>query len=41
MIGKKNQTETNYVSQLIINKILSDEIEKKTRKKNAIVIEKN
>jgi hypothetical protein len=30
---KKNQTKTNYVAQLIINQILSDEIKKKTRKK--------
>jgi hypothetical protein len=30
---KKNQTKTNYVTQLIINQILSDEIKKKTRKK--------
>jgi hypothetical protein len=35
---KKNQTETNYATQLIINQILSDEIKKKiVRKKNASV----
>ena len=30
---KKNQTKTNYVAQLIINQILSDEIKKKQEKK--------
>jgi hypothetical protein len=37
---KKNQTKTNYVTQLIINQILSDEI-KKNKKKNTIVMYKN
>jgi len=38
---KKNQTKTNYVAQLIINQILSDEIKKKNKKKNTIVMYKN
>jgi hypothetical protein len=41
VIEKKNQTKTNYFAQLIINQILSDEIEeKKYNKTNAIVIDK-
>ena len=40
MTRKKNQTKTNYVTQLIINQILSDEI-KKNKKKNTIVMYKN
>ena len=39
MIGK-NQTKTNYVAQLIINQILSDEI-RGSKKENAIVMDKN
>jgi len=35
-LGKK----TNYISQLIINQILNDEIKKKIKKENAIVIDK-
>jgi hypothetical protein len=38
---KKNQTKTNYVTQLIINQILSDEIKKKKQEKNTIVMDKN
>jgi hypothetical protein len=38
---KKNQTKTNYVTQLIINQILSDEINKKKQEKNTIVMDKN
>jgi len=37
---KKNQTKTNYVTQLIMNQILSDEIKKK-QEKNTIVMDKN
>jgi hypothetical protein len=36
-LGKKNQIETNYIAQLIINQLLSDEIKKKLT--NAIVID--
>jgi hypothetical protein len=36
---EKNQNKINYVAQLIINQILSDEIRRE--KKNAIVIDKN
>jgi hypothetical protein len=35
---KKNQTETNYATQLIINQILSDEIEKKNSKKKKMQV---
>jgi len=38
-LGKKNQIKTNYIAQLIINQLLSDEIEKK-KLTNAIVIDK-
>jgi hypothetical protein len=38
---EKNQNKINYVAQLIINQILSDEIRRENKKKNAIVIDKN
>ena len=42
MIGKKNKIETNYIAQLIINKISSDENGKsKRQEKNAILMDKN
>ena len=44
MIGKKNQIEINYIVQLIINQILSDEIKKnklENLKKIQIVIDQN
>jgi len=44
VIGKKNQIEINYIVQLIINQILSDEIKKnklENLKKIQIVIDQN
>lgn len=34
VIGKENQTKTNYIVQLIINQILSDKIKKQNKQEN-------
>jgi len=40
-LKKENQTETNYIAQLIINQILMMKLEEKKITKNAIVMNKN